>query len=161
MDPITLAVAGSFVLGSANSLIQTNAQIKDLKAQAELKLKESAVLFENAAIQANANSYNEDLIRQENAHNIAQMRVSSNESGIEGGTLYEYNLETEVNAEADILMQRYNMSTQYHAMMYEAQKAQDTAMALKKNASRMKKTGWLSALLSGASSATSMYGAVK
>lgn len=153
MDPITLAIAGSFVIGVGNSLLQSNSAISQLKYQAKQKNKEAEILYFNAANQSLANSINEDLMREETAKNISDMRVSIAESGITGGTLIEYQQQAEKNAEADILMQRFNMSSAYHAQLYEAQKAKQEANEIMANAKRVKKTRWLNSLVSGASSA--------
>lgn len=153
MDPITLSVAGSFLLNGANSFIQTKSSVDNLKYQSQIKYRESAVIFQNAQKQAAANSYNEDLTRNEVAQRMATNQVRINESGLSGGTIEEYQMETEANAEADILMQRYNASSQYHALLYEAQKAKEEAVLYSKNANKANKMKWFNLLLGGASAA--------
>lgn len=153
--PVFALAAGSAVLGAANSLIQSRQEVKSLKAQAALKNLEGDIYEKNAAAQANAAAYNEDMDRKARDLELSRLRVSSSQSGLSGGTLIDVQMRSEMDAELDDMMERYNNHTAYQATMYEAKKARTEASQLLANAKSVKKTSWLKALIGGASSGLS------
>ena len=153
MSDAALAAAASFGLNFANSLIQTNSQIKQLKQQAALKNLEGDIYESNAAAQANADAYNEDMDRKARDLELSQLRATTAQSGVSGGTLIDVQMRSEQEAELDNMMARYNNHTAYVATMYEAQKSRTEAQQLLANAKSMKKHRWLNAFISGASGA--------
>lgn len=146
------AVAGSTVLGAANSLIQSRQEVKSLKAQAALKNLEGDIYEKNAAAQANADAYNEDMDRKARDLELSRLRATTAQSGVSGGTLIDVQMRSEMDAEMDNMIERYNNHTAYRATMYEAQKSRTEASQLLANAKSIKKTSWLKALIGGASS---------
>lgn len=144
-------IAAAFGLGAASSLINSRQQVKNLKDQSKLKYKEAATLFEDAANLAQANSYNEDMLRRQTRMDLSLQRAAIGQSGLSGGTLIDLDIQTEQNMEADILAQRWNDHTAYIAKKYAAQNAAAEATYLKKAARRESKYGWTKALLGGAS----------
>lgn len=153
--PVVALAAGSAVLGMANSLIQSKQEVKSLKAQAALKNLEGDIYEKNAAAQANAAAYNEDMDRKARDLELSRLRASTAQSGLSGGTLIDVQMRSEMDAELDNMMERYNNHTAYQATMYEAQKSREEASQLLANAKSVKKTSWLKALISGASSGLS------
>lgn len=151
-------VAGSTVLGAANSLIQSREEVKSLKAQAALKNLEGDIYEKNAEAQANADAYNEDMDRKARDLELSRLRTTTAQSGVSGGTLIDVQMRSEMDAELDNMMERYNNHTAYKATMYEAQKARTEAQQLLANAKSKKKTSWLKALIGGASSGISTAG---
>lgn len=150
--PVFAAVAASAALGAANSLMQSKSQVNQLKQQAYLKNLEADILERNASAQATADAYNEDMNRKNRALELSRMRTSFAQSGVSGGTLLDVQLRSETDAEMDNLMERYNNHTKYVATMYEAQKSRQEASQYLSNARSVKKSSWLNALFSGASS---------
>ena len=150
--PVFAAVAASAALGAANSLMQSKSQVNQLKQQAALKNLEADILERNASAQATADAYNEDMNRKNRALELSRMRTSFAQSGVSGGTLLDVQLRSETDAEMDNLMERYNNHAKYVATMYEAQKSRQEASQYLSNASSVKKSSWLNALFSGASS---------
>lgn len=153
MSGAAYAAAASFGLNFANSLIQTNSQIKQLKQQAALKNLEGDIYESNAAAQANADAYNEDMDRKARDLELSRLRATTAQSGVTGGTLIDVQMRSEQEAELDNMMARYNNHTAYVATMYEAQKSRSEAAQLLANAKAAKKNRWLNAIIGGASSA--------
>lgn len=153
MSGAALAAAASFGLNFANSLIQTNSQIKQLKQQAALKNLEGDIYESSAAAQANADAYNEDMDRKARDLELSRLRATTAQSGVTGGTLIDLQLHSEQEAEMDNLMQRYNNHTAYVATMYEAQKAYTEAEQYLANAKSAKKNKWINAFFGGATAA--------
>lgn len=150
---VLLAAAASFGLNFANSLVQTNKEIKQYKQQAALKNLEGDIYESNAAAQANADSYNEDMDRKARDLELSRLRATTAQSGVSGGTLIDVQMRSEQEAEMDNLMQRYNNHTAYTATMYEAQKSRTEASQLLANAKSAKKNRWLNAIIGGAGGA--------
>ena len=147
------AIAASAALGAANSLMQSNSQIDSLKQQAKLKNLEADIYEKNAAAEANADAYNEDVAREQRDIELSRLRTATAQNGLTGGTLIDVQMRSEQQAAMDDMVMRYNNHTKYTATMYEAQKARTEASQMLANAKSMKKTRWFSALFSGASSA--------
>ena len=150
--PVFMAVAASAALGAANSLTQSKSQVDQLKQQAALKNLEANIYEKNASMQATADAYNEDMNRKKRALELSRIRTATAQSGVSGGTLLDVQLRSESDAEMDNLIERYNNHTRYVATMYEAQKSRQEANQYLSNASSVKKSSWLNALFSGASS---------
>ncbi len=150
MSGAAFAAAASFGLNFANSLIQTNSQIKQLKQQAALKNLEGDIYEYNAAARANADAYNEDTDRRARDLELSRLRATTAQSGVSGGTLIDVQMRSEQEAELDNMMERYNNHTAYVATMYEAQKSRTEAQQLLANAKSLKKNRWLNAFISGA-----------
>ncbi len=148
--------AASAALGAANSLSQSKSAVNQLKQQAALKNLEADIYEKNAAMQANADAYNEDMSRKQRNLELSRQRVATAQSGLTGGTLIDVQLRSDMDAEIDQAMERYNNHSRYIATMYEAQKARNEASQYLANAKSVKKTSWLNALLSGASSGLSV-----
>jgi hypothetical protein len=159
--PIIAAVAASAALGAIGSLAQNKSQVKQLKQQAAIKNLEGDIYEKNAHMQAEADSYNESVARNERNETLARLRVAQAQSGVTGGTLLEIQMRSEQEAELDDMMSRYNNHTKYVATMYEAQKSRSEAQQLLANAKSLKKNRWLNAIFAGANSglstATSQY----
>lgn len=147
------AIAASAALGVANSLMQSNSQIDSLKQQAKLKNLEADIYEKNAAAEANADAYNEDVAREQRDIELSRLRTATAQSGLTGGTLIDVQMRSEQQAAMDDMVMRYNNHTKYTATMYEAQKARTEASQMLANAKSMKKTRWFSALFGGASNA--------
>lgn len=135
------AIAASAALGAANSLMQSNSQIDSLKQQAKLKNLEADIFEANAAAEANADAYNEDIAREQRAIELSRLRTSTAQSGLTGGTLIDVQMRSEQQAAMDDMVMRYNNHTKYTATMYEAQKARTEASQMLANAKSMKKHG--------------------
>lgn len=148
-----VAAGASALLGAANSLKQTSAQIKELKQQAALKNLEGDIYEKNAAARANADAYNEDITRKQRDLELSRLRTATAQSGLSGGTLIDVQMRSEQEAEMDNLIERYNNHSAYMATMYEAQKARMEASQYLSNAKSLKKNRWINALFAGASSA--------
>ena len=148
-----VATGASALLGAANSLKQTSAQIKELKQQAALKNLEGDIYEKNAAARANADAYNEDITRKQRDLELSRLRTATAQSGLSGGTLIDVQMRSEQEAEMDNLIERYNNHSAYMATMYEAQKARMEASQYLSNAKSLKKNRWINALFAGASSA--------
>lgn len=148
-----VAAGASALLGAANSLKQTSAQIKELKQQAALKNLEGDIYEKNAAARANADAYNEDITRKQRDLELSRLRTATAQSGLSGGTLIDVQMRSDQEAEMDNLIERYNNHSAYMATMYEAQKARTEASQILKNAKSLKKNRWINALFAGASSA--------
>lgn len=149
MSGAAVAAAASFGLNFVNSLVQTKSQIKQLKQQAALKNLEGDIYEKNAAAQANADAYNEDMDRKARDLELSRLRATTAQSGVTGGTLIDVQMRSEQEAELDNMMERYNNHTAYVATMYEAQKSRTEASQLLANAKSLKKNRWLNALISG------------
>lgn len=117
-----VAAGASALLGAANSLKQTSAQIKELKQQAALKNLEGDIYEKNAAARANADAYNEDITRKQRDLELSRLRTATAQSGLSGGTLIDVQMRSEQEAEMDNLIERYNNHSAYMATMYEAQR---------------------------------------
>ena len=150
---LPVLAAASFGLNFANSLVQTNSQIKQLKQQAALKNLEGDIYESNAAAQSNADAYNEDMDRKARDLELSRLRATAAQSGVTGGTLIDVQMRSEQEAELDNMMARYNNHTAYTATMYEAQKSRTEASQLLANAKNAKKNRWLNAIIGGAGSA--------
>lgn len=145
-------IVASVGLGAASSLMQSNSQIGSLKDQAKLKNFEADIYEENAAAQANADAYNEDMAREQRDIELSRLRASTAQSGMTGGTMIDVQMRSEQAAAMDDVMLRYNNHTKYVATKYEAQKSRLEASQMLNNAKSMKKTRWISALMGGARS---------
>lgn len=145
-------ILASVGLGAASSLMQSNSQIGSLKDQAKLKNFEADIYEANAAAQANADAYNEDMAREQRDIELSRLRASTAQSGMTGGTMIDVQMRSEQAAAMDDVMLRYNNHTKYVATKYEAQKSRLEASQMLNNAKSMKKTRWISALMGGASS---------
>ena len=150
------AAAVSAIAGAGSSLMKSNAEIKQLKQQAALKNLEGDIYEKNAAAQSYADSYNEDIAREQRDIELSRLRASTAQSGLSGGTLIDVQMRSEREAELDDIMTRYNNHTKYKATMYEAQKARQEASQLLDNARTVKKTRWINAILGGVSSGASV-----
>jgi len=152
------AVAASAVMGAGSSLMKSNAEIKELKQRAALKNLEGDIYEKNAAAQSYADSYNEDIAREQRDIELSRLRASTAQSGLSGGTLIDVQMRSEREAELDDIMTRYNNHTKYKATMYEAQKARQEASQLLDNARTVKKTRWINAIMGGVNGGISTAG---
>lgn len=139
--------AASSVLGAVKSLNATKQAIKQAKQQAALKNLEGDIYESNAAAQANADAYNEDMDRKQRDLELSRLRATAAQSGVSGGTLIDVQMRSEQEAAMDDIVERYNNHSKYMAVMYEAQKARTEAQQLLANAKSMKKNRWLNALI--------------
>lgn len=145
--------AASFATNFLGSAKQADAQAKQYKQQAALKNLEGDIYEKNAAAQANADAYNEDMDRKRRDLELSRMRTATAQSGVSGGTLIDVQLRSEMDAEMDDMMARYNNHSKYVATMYEAEKARTEAAQLLNNAKSVKKNKWLNAFIGGANAA--------
>lgn len=159
MSLLLAAVAASAALGTVNSLAQSKAEVNRLKQQAALKNLEGDIYEKNAAAQANADAYNEDMSRKQRDLELSRLRTATAQSGLTGGTLIDVQMRSESDAEMDNLIERYNNHTSFVATMYEAQKARMEASQYLKNAKGVKKNRWFNALFAGANSGLNMAAA--
>lgn len=145
--------AASFATNFLGSAKQSDAQAKQYKQQAALKNLEGDIYEKNAAAQANADAYNEDMDRKQRDLELSRMRTATAQSGVTGGTLIDVQLRSEMDAAMDDMMERYNNHSKYVATMYEAEKARTEAAQLLSNAKSVKKNKWLNAFIGGTNAA--------
>lgn len=155
-----MAVAAMLIMGGANmasSLMNSKSQIKNYKYQATMSRKEAANLYEDAANISLANSINEDTLRRQSKMELSLMKAGIKQGGLEGGTLDEVQEKTEIQMEADILLERWNGHTSYIAKKAQADNAVAMADYYGKMAKYTRKYRWANALVGGLSGGTQGY----